>query len=492
MTLSTIAANASGLSVRTKLNEMIQQLGGIPTSSLTPTREFVYKTNDSLNSVLQSGYFSSAGVDADSIIEVQFSNGTSKKVRVNADGSVDLHDSPIGLSNGNAARFEALMTLNSSSLNILVHSDSTGNEDHEFVRKITQEYADRHPAYTVLYRLWDDVAGSYASAVTVQTGTGANTLTVYNFANPGKQVEYIQGSRYVAACQSIPRCDLVYINHSHNMGTISSRDYATRLAIPRFLAAMADIARRHVGCGFVLIAQNPRMDSEFMTPWVDVVYRVAAITGSDVADAHSLIINRGKNASLYTDSTHVNSAGSDLTVKAIRSLHRASAGNPAPYSLTVATNLISNGDFSSFGSSVPDNFTLTTGAVTKDTSVIGGKNGYSVRIDGTNGRITWSCPSYLRDELKGQYITLLARVYIPTGQPQTAGIIATASSSNSSNNYPSADQNHGQWHWRSVTHYVDPADTYLQVRLYGDISGTGVAYFDRVILCKGIKPIDCR
>lgn len=405
-------------------------------------------------------------------------------------GGVDkVINKTTGVNNGNTRRLENILKLGFSDASILVHSDSTGNETTEWVYKLGEWYAKSYPNYTVDYYLWDDGSGNYSSPITIQTGTNGHTLSIYNYANSGKAVEFIQGASFQAACIDIPDCDLVYINHGHNLGTTTSFLATWRTYAPRFLSVMKDITDRHSGAGVVLIAQNPRRDSDYITPWVKTLIDIASITGCDVADSHTPFVLLGKPEDLYNDPTHPSAKGSLITVDSIIKLH-GGENCLVPNLQQTTDNLLDNGDFSAFDGAVPDGFTLTAGAVAKETTIQKSPNGYSVHISGANGRITWTCPGYLRDSLKGHFITLLARVYIPEGQPSTSGVIALASTSYSGNNSITTNQNHGGWHWRSVTHYLDPADSYLQVRLYGDTSGSGEAYFDRVILCKGKLPKD--
>lgn len=68
--------------------------------------------------------------------------------------------------------------------------DSMGNETTEWVYLTAQWLGSQFPAYTVSYRLWNDTNQTYDPAVTIQTGTGSHTLTIYNCSVPGAGYNY--------------------------------------------------------------------------------------------------------------------------------------------------------------------------------------------------------------------------------------------------------------------------------------------------------------
>ena len=100
-------------------------------------------------------------------------------------------------------RLMALLKNETRNASILVCSDSTAVTTDRWVYRLAGLLAADWPRWTVVFRWWDDVSASYGSVaqpdVTIQTGTGPRTLTIYNAAISGASVTTWQGIQSTAA-----------------------------------------------------------------------------------------------------------------------------------------------------------------------------------------------------------------------------------------------------------------------------------------------------
>lgn len=130
---------------------------------------------------------------------------------------------------------------------LAVLSDSTGNETTEWVYLTAQWLAARFPAYTVVYRLWNDTNQNYDAAVTIQTGTGSRTLTIYNASTPGMAAGYSL-TRIAAQIPVAPTA--VIINYGHNSPSATLRSDNFQL--------VRAVREKYPNAVLALTAQNPR------------------------------------------------------------------------------------------------------------------------------------------------------------------------------------------------------------------------------------------
>lgn len=394
---------------------------------------------------------------------------------------------------------------------ILVVSDSTGNAVPtdpmsslgEWPFRLAQWLAVQYPAYTVKIVPWDEVGeAAYGTPVTIQTGTGARTLTIWNAAKSGSKSSYVLGSRYGVAVNKLPVVDLLIVNHGHNLYGAESQD----LIGLHYLELTETVLLSHPGIGVLLIGQNPARDTADNDIKVKAARDVCALRGFGFVDVWSEFVKRGKAASLYVDALHPSTGvgtveaptGVDLFLSPLIAHFTGLAVEPARcYSLLSdiknAGNLLLNGDFSAFASALPDNWTASGATVTKDTTIPFGSNGYSVKIvnsGAAQGYIDQLLSSSLRDEYKGQTLICIAAVYVSVGQDDKSGRLALTSTSNSVNNYAAESGAEGGWRWKFLLAKTDVADTYIRVRLYGNTAfvAGGSTNFGAVYLRPGRMP----
>jgi hypothetical protein len=140
---------------------------------------------------------------------------------------------------------------------ILVVSDSTGNATDEWPYLVVQWLAAQFPAYTVVNRFWDEVGDvAYSAPTTVQTGTGAQTLSVWIAARAGSSPQHFLGSRFDAAIRNTTP-DVIFTNHGHNLGDPTTTGSVTGGIRNIFFALTEEVAITHPAAGQVLMSQNP-------------------------------------------------------------------------------------------------------------------------------------------------------------------------------------------------------------------------------------------
>jgi len=397
-----------------------------------------------------------------------------------------------------------------SNAGILVVSDSTGNQTNEWPYLVAQYLADKYPAYTVVARFWDEVGEvAYSSPVTVQTGSGAYTLSVWIAAKAGSVPGYFLGSRFAAAVADIGTPDVVFINHGHNTGDPTTALATNGNTRNTLLSLTETVAVTHPSAGIVLIAQNPTSVAGRET-WqalkANVLDEIAGYRGYGVLDVHQAFIDYGDWETDLTnvDGIHPLPAGSLLWASVVEdALADARAALPARIETTPllmnAKNYLSNFDFSSWAATDPDSWTPNSSATTsKDTTNYEtGSQACKVTGNGTSGaaQLEQALGASKARELRGKLVTLAVRVRKPTANTQTVRLVLLDSTG--SGNQVVADVPAGAagaavdaYMWIFITKRMDAAATNVYVRLQSRTSGTTVvdASFDRAYLVQGLMP----
>jgi lysophospholipase L1-like esterase len=380
------------------------------------------------------------------------------------------------------------LTVNTEDASLVVLGDSTGNETYEWVYLLAQSLAVDFPAYTVDYRLWNDGGSSFDAAVTVQTGTGAQTLTIWNGSVAGKQSMYHKGARLTPMVVT-PAPDLIVINHAHNGGVNADffRDE---------LITLTETITSAVDAPLLIIGQNPQQDNTSMTAKVQAAAKVAASRGYGFINVHdAFLLSATSLADLMFDNVHPNIAGQLLwhaTVAPSFKLAKSLVPSQQPSSLIVgAPNLMPVPLPATVGAL--DDWTISAQAtVTIDTEVFE-TDGTSVKMvgDGTGSATMYvSFEEDSLDRYRGRRITFAVRLKVTEGEPSTAGRIAINDGVGTTSSSTGGPQGTA-WYWSVVSHVVDEAATRLRVYLYG-VTGevAGTAYFDRASLVLGDFPAD--
>jgi hypothetical protein len=385
---------------------------------------------------------------------------------------------------------------------LLVVGDSTGNGSDEWVRLFANWIAGEYPAVTVTYRVWGTT--DYGSATTVQTGTGTQTLAIYNCSVSGVRPDYALGSLYAAAIQNVPAVDLMIVNHGHNIFSGETQDQMSM----HWLELTEPFLLDHPGSGVILIAQNPHKVTPEMTKALSV-RDVCAWRGFGFADVWSLFMERGNASSLYVNGDNIHPSyglGSDAdptgTRLFLQAVQRHFVGAPVAPQTAVSLlsqaygpNLLVNGTFSDYPTSpgAPTGWTLTNATATKDTTIKFGVNGYSVKLVGSGSGQPYMQQDLAagpRDAHLGKNLILAVAMYAAADQDNNTARPALLSTSNGSNNYVTTAGGRGGWWWKFLPAKIGAGDTYIRARLFANTGSgsTGEAYIGAAVLRVGKVP----
>lgn len=385
----------------------------------------------------------------------------------------------------NAQRFLGKLTRNAEDASLMLISDSTGTATY-WSPIFFAGLAARFPAYTVVTRTWSTGTDSYGSPVTIQTGTGDFTLTIYNMSISGANTATFLVPHFQTMIADV-QPDYAFISLGHNEGAIA-RQWA-----PQYLELVVSVVQACPDTAFCVVAQNPAEADTNMELRAAIYADIAAAYGFGFIDICAIFNQNGGAAALDIDGVHPNPAGSALwAASVLQAFHYSNTGNVQPGTLpwtNVADELLVNGDFSNFTGSVPAGWVIGGGAtVTKNVTEYESPNGWSVKVQtaGAAGTIQQSIDGR---RVAGRWVTLIAREYVEDGQPTTSGELGLYDGVGSSN-FSRFSFEQGAFRWVVWQMYVDPACTTLTVLLYGDRGATsGAASFDRVSLRIGRYPM---
>lgn len=398
-------------------------------------------------------------------------------------------------------RLMALLANETQNANLLFVGDSTGNESTEWIRLLTESLAAQWPAWTVNYRLWNDGTTSYDAAVTVQTGTGSRTLTVYNASIAGAGSATWQGARARAAVYDLsPHPDLIVVSIGHNEQAVSAS-----LWYAQYLSLSESLAWGCPGSDVLLVAQNPATGNTYQQQRREIYREIATRRGYGFVDVCQAFIDTGNPGGLTIDGIHPTPAGSQLwrdTVLGAFTYQQELPPRPLQSSplLTAGKNLLLNADLSAKTGGVPDNWALTAGATVAIDTV--NYETYTVGVPSTGGGAVTSkankltgttaastLQQYVAVPSQGCWVTWGIRGYVPAGQPLTVGrmgLTATGVSIIQSGSQLGT----GAFSWAFVTAYIPAGVNLVRALLYIDSSaGGGNFTLDRQFLTLGKMPV---
>lgn len=400
---------------------------------------------------------------------------------------------------------------NGDSATFLIVSDSTGNgsaSPREWPFRFADDLAAQYPTHSVSISL-GDTAG-WGAATTISTGTGSSAITIWCFAVPGSQAQAPLGRLFDKVIRAVtPDCFI--LNHGHN--------HFTGVPNPQLrgelLAAIEQIRLCHPETPVVVMRQNPRSDSTGMDAVMSAIDVIEALTDVSTVNVHDAFVDRNKDSSLYTDTTHPNDLGQALW-GAVNWLHwQQSPSTPycprtpallAP--LPTQMNYLRNGGFDKWTTdpAVPDGWTKDgagTMTPTKETTIIAREElGYSCKLLGTGGtsRIYQDVDAANLANLKGRRVSLAVRAYKSASATATVGriqlVAGSATLGTQSISSRAYNTEMGGWMWWVISGFDVPADaSYVRAVLNHDTSAspsTEAAYFDQAVLVPGYLPRRCR
>lgn len=385
---------------------------------------------------------------------------------------------------GATGTLKAKLVADEGDVTALFMSDSTGDSSTEWIHLVAEDIADDYPTYTVVYHPWDTT--DYGTPETISTGSGANTLNVYNCAISGSTLDTVMGALFPAAVGDLSP-DAIVISHGHNYTTLA--DYVLR---GRFVGALEQIMLEHPTVPVAMVLQNPRRDDTLLDQIVDQITEYAQDRGDiQLIDVHSLFILAGKDSGLYADSVHPNATGQALYRQAWNAAWDASVAaertiSPA-WIATAGTNIITNGDFAAFGGATPDSWTKGgNGTLSKELTIIYPGSAHSVKL--VNGTTSTSISQIISSTAyRGLELTLRVRMRIEAAGNLNTGRIRIFDNGSGSPLVASNPGSTGLGGFRElcISGYTIPSDaTQVGVYVYANSSGTttGEIYIDEVML----------
>ena len=252
---------------------------------------------------------------------------------------------------------------------VVILGDSTAGNTGAWPSVWAPAIAAQHPAWTVKYAAVDIGATGliYDSPTTLQTGTGPNTLWIWNAAVGGKNIgHHIQNLDTLVTAKDP---DLVIIAHGHNeLGYLAVESiYRDRmLELTEAVLAGSPLA------SICIVLQNPRTNTGANLGYQAIEHQaymaVAALRGFGVIDVWQAFWATGDPAGLTSDGIHPTTTGYALWSATMMRhfVHAAGMAIPAQPQSTLlgapAADLLVNGDLSRFNGTVAllDRFNRTT------------------------------------------------------------------------------------------------------------------------------------
>ena len=373
--------------------------------------------------------------------------------------------------------------------NMIVLSDSTANETTEWVYLLAQLIATDFPAVTVQYRLWDTGTSNYGSTTTIQTGSGAATLTIWNASISGATALRFSGADFVSGVRPASMGadpDLVILSYGHNGGAAIE----TQISMTGTMAALVN--RFMPFCPIILMGENPVTTDSTMTDKVRVFRSLAAEQNFGWIDVHAYFIQYAVPlSSYYVDTIHPNAAGSALWA------------NCAHQAFKFNRNAVSGGGLSTLNRGVfyaNDNYaafldwTATAGVtVSRDTTKYE-TNGESTKLTGLGTTAAYIYKEIISSEdiiaYRGRYMSVALRVWLPSTVASDAGQVALYDGTTTvlMPNAPKQDA----WVTQAITLKVGDSATYLRAYVYLSTSAgtTDLCYIDRITVTDGPLPLD--
>jgi hypothetical protein len=391
---------------------------------------------------------------------------------------------------------------------ILICGDSTGNEDTEWAYYLAQWYFSNFSEFTVNYYLWDSGAVAYSPAVLIGSGSGANTLNIYNISVSGWRPDVILGEGFADGVEALSGIDAIFINHGHNTVTTYNNTDQEYIRVPQYLELISPVVRVHSNAGLVIIGQNPRRDDTSYDDVFSSLSATAEVVGAEFINVHEEFVSRGKAPSLYFDGTHpskgLTETGTQLFYNKIIAAHGLASPvadaklptNSLADTATSGENLLVNGDMSDYAVTLGGwslvNCTTSKEVVNFENTI----NNYSVLLT----PVSSTSISYIQqnitgselDAIKGKWITMFVRYYIPAGTNPFVGRLTLKDDVATGNTIGISNDARDNWFWRGVSLFVDPSTTSVNARIWCDSSTSNgeTCLVDRAVCVEGRLPRD--
>ena len=231
---------------------------------------------------------------------------------------------------GLTGQFMSVLRRGIANATLVILGDSTGNETTEWVYRLGEWLALEFSAYTVNYRLWNDGTQAYASAVSLQTGTGSKTLTIYNCSVSGAGFDYPIGgaaplTRFKAIIPTEPTAVIASFGYNSTGPTYRAQTFTLgKWVLGNF-----------PGIEYIVTAQPPKATgnadaADDLLRSADVRL-IAAQEGWGLIDATQPFLNYGAyNALIHVDEIHPNATGMALWLDAVKSYFNPTSPRQQP------------------------------------------------------------------------------------------------------------------------------------------------------------------
>ena len=381
-------------------------------------------------------------------------------------------------------------------VSIYVNTDSTGDATDEWPYLFATWLSTTYPTHTVKYQLWDDTGGAYGAATTIATGSGSRTITLYNCALAGTQLDYWAGAKFAASLGNLSPDVMIFSSGENSTAMLSN---VTR---GRFEAFVEQAMLSHPGVGVVVILQNPWRDTSDMDLVIDAWRHYCYQRGDfQIVDVYTQFMQAGKPVGWYKDSVHPNATGEAVYVAQLQLAWNTSPISsftaPSAWLSKSVPNLLLNGDFSAFTGALPDNWSVNgNGVITKDTTIKAPGSAASVKI--VNG----SANTFIFQNLNAGGLaavkaagtaTLAVKLYVVSGGNSNTGRVrfftdqagAVLVAANE------GDTGNDGWRWIVIPDMQINSDAVnVGPFLYANPSNglAGTVYYDRAVLIAGAIP----
>lgn len=398
---------------------------------------------------------------------------------------------------------KAAIIADAGDVNILVMGDSTGDYTDEWVYLFAQWLGTQYPAHSVSYRLFNNGTNVYGAATTISTGSGSNTIRIWNACVGGTApVSLMLAPKYAAAVEAISP-NLIIWNYGHNLNSgygpnILSLDSA-------YSPWMERVQATHPSAQIAVFSQNPDRDDNLYAPRYAMLQSMAADKpGLTLLDSYAKFIAAGKSPALYSDNIHPSASGTQLYLAALTEVwdrSSAQATTTEAWLASTGTNLLLNGDFASFTPPTLTSWYVTPNAtVTKELAIVDGSDAYSLKVEQTG-----ASQGYVRQALSaGNLATAKAagsvsfavRRYMPASADSLTGqlfVDIAGPTASTRIAYALNTRLEDEWHWMFIRDITIPSDaTAVTFYLYSSSTNraNAIAYFSRAVVVAGDIPRD--
>ena len=404
--------------------------------------------------------------------------------------SLNLNDA-LALLNSATAQTQQLMQklVFNQSCNMIVLGDSTGDAIDEWVYLLAQKLAADFPTHTVQYRLWDTGTSNYAAATTIQTGSGASTLTVWNASISGATALRFSGSDFTAGVRPASMGtdpDLVILSYGHNGGSAIENQIS-------MTGAMTSLINRFMPfVPIILIGQNPVTTDSTMAAKVRAFRALADEQNYGWIDVHAYFNQYAVPiASYYVDTVHPNAAGSALWANCVYqafNFNRNAIGGGG-------LSALNRGVFYAADSHAAfTDWNATAGVSVSRDTVTFETNGESTKLTGLGTTSAYIYKTIISSDdigaYRGRYVNASVRIWLPSTVAADAGQIALYDGTTTIL-MPSAPKQNA-WVTQSISLKVGDSATALTAYIYlSTATGTtDLCYVDRITVSDGPLPSD--